>query len=248
MAESLESKKHPASELRRRKASEKGSFPRSKEWGFALCWLIGMSILSWSGPTSGGQLKRLMTDRFTAQGLELQTSQNLPPLFTQTLLQIGQAIVPFVIGLFLVGMSVHFAQAGFRWMPELLAPQWERLALGRGYQGWGTVVYASLSGLVRLLGVLACVGWSLWSRRSEFPSWVESELPIAINSVWRLLLGVGWNLGLFWLVVAAVDYGWNWWCHEQSLRMTDSELREELKESQGDPALRNRRRRLLSGG
>jgi flagellar biosynthetic protein FlhB len=49
---------------------------------------------------------------------------------------------------------------------------------------------------------------------------------------------------LIWALFAALDYGWQWWMFEQQLRMTDTELRDELKESQGNPQIRARRREL----
>jgi flagellar biosynthetic protein FlhB len=53
-------------------------------------------------------------------------------------------------------------------------------------------------------------------------------------------------LGFGWLLLAGIDFGWQWWSHERRLLMSDSELREELKESQGDPQLRAKRRRVVS--
>jgi flagellar biosynthetic protein FlhB len=53
-------------------------------------------------------------------------------------------------------------------------------------------------------------------------------------------------LGFGWLLLAGIDFGWQWWVHERRMRMSDSEMREELKESQGDPQLRAKRRRVVS--
>jgi flagellar biosynthetic protein FlhB len=46
------------------------------------------------------------------------------------------------------------------------------------------------------------------------------------------------------LVLALIDYGYQWWKYEQDLKMTTQEMREELKEHQGDPQILARRRQI----
>jgi flagellar biosynthetic protein FlhB len=47
-----------------------------------------------------------------------------------------------------------------------------------------------------------------------------------------------------YLGLASLDYGYQWWRHERSLRMTKQELRDETKQTEGDPLLRGRVRVL----
>jgi flagellar biosynthetic protein FlhB len=49
-------------------------------------------------------------------------------------------------------------------------------------------------------------------------------------------------IALALLTLAIFDFGFQWWKHEQDLRMTDQELREELRETEGDPQVAARRR------
>ena len=50
------------------------------------------------------------------------------------------------------------------------------------------------------------------------------------------------KIGVALLVLALLDYGFQWWKHEQDLRMTTQEMREELKTLQGDPQIAARRK------
>ena len=50
------------------------------------------------------------------------------------------------------------------------------------------------------------------------------------------------KIGAALLVLALLDYGFQWWKHEQDLRMTTQEMREELKTLQGDPQIAARRK------
>src|SRR5205823_5703740 len=40
------------------------------------------------------------------------------------------------------------------------------------------------------------------------------------------------------------DYIWQWWRHEQSLRMTKEEVKQENKQNEGDPHIKSRRRTI----
>src|SRR5690606_2862770 len=46
------------------------------------------------------------------------------------------------------------------------------------------------------------------------------------------------------LVLGVIEYAFQRWRYEQDLMMTDEELREELKELQGDPQLQQRRKEM----
>ena len=87
---------------------------------------------------------------------------------------------------------------------------------------------------------------SIWHRMGEISAWGQLPLLQGFEAAWSFLLGLGWTLGFGWLLLAGIDFGWQWWTHERRLLMSDSELREELKESQGDPQLRAKRRRVVS--
>lgn len=248
MAETLETKKHPATQLRRRRADDEGIFPRSQEWSVALTWLVGIAILQWGSAYSFGLISKLLVRRIERVEVGWGLETDWYRVVVECVLGSLAGIVPVFAGLFCIGMAVHFAQAGFRWKLERLVFDWGRVSPRFANLGGASVWVGVVGGLLKLALVVGVIGWGLWSRMAELVSWSDLPLSRGLASAWMFLLGLGWWLGLGWLVLAGLDYGWNWWLYEVRMRMTDSELREELKESQGDPSLRSRRRRLFSGG
>jgi len=79
----------------------------------------------------------------------------------------------------------------------------------------------------------------------EFPKLVRlSRAPLSA-AVWettQVVMSVAiWStvaLGL----IAALDYGWSWWRHEQSIKMSLQELKDEHKQQEGSPQIRQRQR------
>ncbi len=47
------------------------------------------------------------------------------------------------------------------------------------------------------------------------------------------------DVGAVRLVIGAADYGFHWWRHEQNLKMTKEEVKQEQKEENGDPHVRS---------
>src|SRR5207302_7070470 len=60
----------------------------------------------------------------------------------------------------------------------------------------------------------------------------------------ELLFGIGLRVGLLLLVLALIDYAWQRWQLEQSLRMTKQEVKDEMRRMEGDPKLKQRRRQI----
>ena len=156
------------------------------------------------------------------------------------------SMAPIFLGCVCVTLAAHFAQAGFRWSPQRLGLDWGRLVPRGGHWFGPETVFRVFQGGLRLILVAAVVFGGIWHRMGEISAWGQLPLLQGFEAAWSFLLGLGWMLGFGWLLLAGIDFGWQWWVHERRMRMSDSEMREELKESQGDPQLRAKRRRVVS--
>ncbi len=62
--------------------------------------------------------------------------------------------------------------------------------------------------------------------------------------VWTVTIDLVRQAAFSLLILAIVEFGFQKWKYEQDLRMTDEEVREEMKSTQGDPQIKARRRRV----
>lgn len=246
MADSMESKKHPATELKRRRIDQEGVFPRSQEWSVALVWLMGVGFFQWGGPQAYGYFSRMLVQeiRWVEPGgvSRFDWYGELVRCAVEGMVSIG----PMFLGLVCVTLAAHFVQAGFRWSPQRLGLDWGRLVPRGGQTFAAETFFRVFQGVLRLVLVVAVVFGGIWHRMGEISAWGQLPLLVGFGAAWSFLLGMGWSLGFGWLLLAGIDFGWQCWTHEHRLRMSDSEMREELKESQGDPQLRSKRRRVVS--
>jgi flagellar biosynthetic protein FlhB len=127
-----------------------------------------------------------------------------------------------------------------------LAPKFERIDPAKGIKK--IVGKQSLVELVKSLLKLAVVGWAVWGVvRSAWPDLValgEQPPQALLEVVRRYGVKAMLNAGMAFLALAGADYGWQLWQHEQGLRMSKEEVKQENKNQEGDPMVKHRQRSI----
>jgi flagellar biosynthetic protein FlhB len=246
MADSAGDKKHEATEYRRRKAREEGNVARSQDLGSAALLLIGVVLLDVTGPTLLDALSNIVKEQL---GEPFDWATDPRTWITRMLLAISRsslALLPLLAGILLTSVVVHFAQVGPLWLPDKLAPDIQRINPWSGLQRMFSLLNASRLGfgLIKIGLVVGLLVLGVWGRWDAVLSLGGASLENASQFVWDTLIDLCRNVAIGLLVLSIVDYGFQRWKYEQDLRMTDEELREEFKMTQGDPHTKARRRRV----
>ena len=153
---------------------------------------------------------------------------------------------PFVLGPAVAAVAALLLQTRFSFSLEALAPRWHRInplqGLGRLFGTRGLV------DLVRSALKLALVGGIAFTTlRADWPMLVgvgQGGGEATLATLGAVMADLWLRVGGAYLFLAGLDYGYQWWQHEKSLRMTREEARQESKETEGNPLLRGRLRTL----
>ncbi len=95
------------------------------------------------------------------------------------------------------------------------------------------------------IAVIAGVAYiSLWSQREKILGLSGLGVPEIALFILQILLWTALKIAGALLLLALLDYGFQWWKHEQDLKMTPQEIREELKNLEGNPQIVARRRQV----
>jgi flagellar biosynthetic protein FlhB len=167
-------------------------------------------------------------------------------IFSWTAITVAQWIAPIVVLGFVISIFFSSVQGGFVFAPEAMIPKFDRLNPAANL---GQIF--SISGLSRLLrslipgGAIVYIAFDLIQR--ELPEvYRMGQLGSAriLGRIGALWFELSWKCGMVLLAWSAADYGFQWWNHDRSLRMTKQEVKEESKDTDGNPATRGRRRTL----
>ncbi|HIA27514.1 MAG TPA: EscU/YscU/HrcU family type III secretion system export apparatus switch protein [Planctomycetes bacterium] len=169
-----------------------------------------------------------------------------------------QVLLPLLAVLLLAGVSASILQVGFRWTPSVIAPNLERLDPIAGF----TRILSKRSSVRLLFGSakLLVVGAILYegvrklligSDEGQVVSLVSVEPSHAVAMGGAAFLDLAVRLAIALLLLATLDWFFQRYQHQKDLMMTSRELREELRDIDGDPAIKQRRAQLhrkLVGG
>ncbi len=241
-------------EKRLRDAAQKGDILRSRELATAMAVLIGAVWLKFAGPWMLDALAQS-----ARQGLiwDRAALEDFAP--GRLLLNLAIAVLPPL--LLLAGgvmLAVTGSQLGFssgRWVGANMLPKASRInplsGLQRmfGTQGWIEVGKGFAK--VTLLGAIAW-NWGLGHLAGILALGRGTSLYAQLAQAWQTLTSLLFALAAGLVVIALIDWPIQWLRRFLRLRMTQQEVRDEHKESEGSPekkaAIRGRQRQLAMGG
>lgn len=244
--DSSEDKTEDPTEKRRKDAREKGEIARSKELNTVSVTLAGAgALLAWGG-TLAETLMELMRSNFTLSR-EVLVDERSMGMF---LLAAGKAALwatqPILILLFIVSFIAPIALGGFLFSGSLLQPKLSRMNPLSGIKRM-----FSMNSLTELLKALAKFFMILIVALLVLSADRDALLAIANEPLDRAIIHsvqvVGWSalwMAAGLLLIAAVDVPLQLYQTSKKMKMTKQEVRDEYKNSEGKPEVKQRIRQL----
>jgi flagellar biosynthetic protein FlhB len=236
-----------ATPRRRDEALREGRIPRSQELSAATLLLAGTGALALAGGAALGRHAITML----RSGSAWLTADPLTSSGAIVLLeQVGRgtlfALAPFLTGVIGLTLLVNAVQARGAVSVEPLMPKLSHIDPIAGLKRLFSIeaAFNVLKALVKLT-ITGFVAWTVL--RHAWPELLATS-GAAVPQIWgvarTLAIRMAVLVGLVFLAIAAVDYGFQLWQYEKSLRMTKQEVIQEHRETEGDPAVKGRIRQL----
>ncbi len=226
-------------------ARKKGQVPRSVELNAAAVMLLGGGALYFTGGHLGEQLYQIMRSGLSLPRADMLDERLAIASFGHQMLHAFLACAP-VLGITLVAaLLAPIAIGGWNLSFEALAPDFTKLnptsGLGRMFSPRSLVELAKAFAKFLFIGAIAaCL---LWHNTGELMGLGAEPVDAALGHAARLaghaFLLLAGTMGL----IAAIDVPYQLWQHNQKLKMTREEIKEEMKESDGSPEMKGRIRR-----
>ena len=244
--ESFQEKTEQATPKRREDARRKGQVARSSELSSIAILSTGLLALSGLGPYTFDQLGVFMIDALT-NGVKVEINSTNLYLHTGSwVLGYARIIVPIVALLVVAALAVNYAQVGVLFTLQPLTPKAERISPFSGIKR----IFSS-KGLVELAKSLFKIGAVVYVTYLTISADINnlvSYMDMGVGQIFTLsgdiILTLAFRIILLLLIMAILDYSFQRWDYEKNLRMTRQEVREEVKQQEGDPMVRSRVRNL----
>lgn len=234
---------------RLREARKRGQIAKSQDLTSAVLFVAAILVLWLAGDFMVGHLAALMRDSLTraaAEGGKLDGAFALRRL-NDGVLSMAFALAPFLLTLFVAGGLVAYLQVGSIFAFESIKPNLEKIDLAKNFQQkfLKSRSYIELGKTIVKLVVAAVVAASvLWGARLDLIRLTHAPLAAIAGFTTTIVFEIGVKVGVAFLLLGALDWFLQRFLHSKEMRMTKQEVKEEHKETEGNPHVKSARRQM----
>lgn len=235
-----------ATPKRREDARKKGQIARGAELPAALSFLgalIAINILSKDVFSRVGFYIQNSTHHIT--DAKILTIADAQTLFFEAGKILALLALPVILVSFVAVIAGNFAQGGVSLNPSALMPKADKFNPAQNIKrifGLDSIINLAKS-LLKLLFIAVVAYGVLAPVIDNAPTFIHAPIGTVVAKLGATLYSLALRCGIVLLVLALADYGYAWYKHEKSLRMTKQEIRDEYKQQEGDPLVKSQRRR-----
>ncbi|PKN20782.1 MAG: flagellar biosynthesis protein FlhB [Deltaproteobacteria bacterium HGW-Deltaproteobacteria-6] len=231
---------------RREESREKGQVARSQEVISVSILVAGLLFFYFGGSTLVLKTMDIMTVGFREAGQVNLTQDSVTAIMTSYIFKGFGILFPLLIAVLIAAILGNVLQIGFMFSSESLQPKFDKISPAKGFKRLFSI--RSIAELFKGILKISIIGGVAYIIiRNEF----DHLMPLADQSAWGMFSYIGgicFKILLYMTVVlvflAILDYAYQRWEFEKSIRMTKQEIKDEYKNTEGDPMIKARIRRI----
>ena len=232
---------------KRQKARNKGQVASSREVSSAMILLASLGFFYFAGSWMFWNLSGFITRIFeNIHSLRFSTIDEANVFSLEIMGKLFSLLMPLLLPLAIVGFVANIMQIGFKLSTEAMAPKLSKMNPISGMKR-----FVSLKALVELtksilkLLIIGSIAFLIVKSELEtFPLLMQQEVGQIIVFIAWVALKVSFFVCLVLIILAILDFVYQRWQYEQDLKMTKQEVKDEQKETHGDPKVKSRIRSM----
>jgi flagellar biosynthesis protein FlhB len=243
---SFQEKSEEATPKRREDARKEGQVARSMEVNSAAVLTGTLGAFLIAGTWMRERLVEYMHDTFAMVAHAPVNMHTVPKLLEDAAILVLMVVGPVALGALVMGIIANVGQFGFLVSGKQLEPRFDKLSPLKGLKQMLSM--RTLVELIKNVFKVSFIGLGIYLvLKKKLPTFLDLvfESPIRI---FEITAAAGWTLLsaalvlMFFLAIA--DFLFQQFDHSKQLRMTHQEVKEERKQTDGDPLIKSRQRGL----
>jgi flagellar biosynthetic protein FlhB len=244
-----DSKTEDATPHKRQEAREEGQVPLSTEVIVAMMLCLGLAVIVLGGgwiARSAGELLESSIHSLAMNGTQELSVRDADLLVSDSARSVAFALLLVAVPLFLGAGLVAYAQVGLRITPK--ATRWDPSKLNP-FSGFSRLfstrsfVRAALA-LAKIVVIAITMGVLAWGELPDILRLTGSDLGPLLVGLGSVLLRCTVGALIAIVSIAIADFFYQRWQHERDLRMSRTDIKNELKNTEADPRLKARVRQV----
>ena len=225
---------------------KKGQLPRSKElttfFGLLMA-IIGIMIFA---ADLIEVITSIMKTNFSVERAVLFDNNQLMLHFKPELSNMLKALIPLFLLLVITVILSSSLLGGFNFSSQAMGFKFNKMNPLKGMKKiFGTQGLVELIKSIFKIGLLGAIAvFFLWQARFELSGLSQEPFPGAFLHAMELISWQFLLVTLGMIVVVLIDVPYQIWTHTQQLKMTKQEVKDESKNTEGNPEIKGRQRQL----
>ena len=226
---------------KRADARKKGQVGRSQELNTAFVLLIGFFSLKLLWDYIYLSIAGYTTYVFSNLN-QVVDAENILRIFIGIAIVLAKTAFPIMFAIMLIGLAINFFQVGLTFNTESIEFKLDKL---NPINGFGRIFSKrSLVELAKSFFKILVIGFFLYRFIHEqilaMPQFMFFDLTTSLSLVAEIIFHMAFIVIGVIMVMALMDYGYQKWQTTQDLKMTKQEVKDEMKQSEGDPQIKGK--------
>lgn len=243
MAETNKTEK--ATPKKRLDERKKGNAFQSKDVISIVVLLVGFVLISKLGGFIILQINYLYQEQVILIGeMHTLTIASCSMIFRNAIMLFFMATIPIFVAIVLAGIIMTGVQTKFLFSTELLKFKFNRISIVQGFKRLFSL--RSIVQLVKSILKVIVIVWIIYASMKDLllvtPDILNSTIGDSIAYMLDKAITMIYQICLLFIGIAALDWAYQKYDYEKKLRMTKQEIKDEYKQTEGDPFIKGKRK------
>ncbi len=239
-------KTEKATPRRVEEARKKGQVFKSSDLNSAVILMAGSVTIFITLPYMIDTLKSFTQFCLIDRSIYEFSNEYLSILFVEVLITMAKCLVPVLGITSITALLVTYLQVGFVFSGEVLTPKLDRLNPVEGAKK--IFSKRALVELAKSLFKVTITGYIVYSVVNKyylmFARLVDMELAASIIVLSQVVYEMALKVGVAFIIIGVLDYLYQRYEYDKSLKMSKYDIKQEYKQTEGDPMLKSRQRQI----
>jgi flagellar biosynthetic protein FlhB len=239
-------KTEEASPQKMKQARDKGQVAKSQDAIQALSFVIVFSIVALTLPSTSKQLEEFLKGSLNAAMRSGDQLSTVMTVLNEALWVVMLASLPALGGAFFAGFAANAMQVGFMITTEPLKPDIKKLNPVDGFKNLFSKkkLVESLKQILKFIAVSWIAYGAVSESMREVVLAARIDLWTGVNLGGQIIVSIAKRIGLLFVIFAAADFFWQRHVFNKDMMMSKYDVKQEYKQSEGDPHQKAERKAL----
>lgn len=246
MADDQGEKTEDPSEHRLEESRKKGEVASSKELASVIILTGALTALTFSSIFIFEVMSEYIEWLYGLDVTKIFSQELGQKIFTRTFIVIGKCVAPIFLTSAALGVISQVMQVGILYAPEVIQLKFDRVNPLSGFKRiFSKKALVEVTKSIFKFTIVLSITYSVINANlTTFVGFLHTEAPEALDFGKYVAIKLALSILLGMLVVAIGDFAWEKYSYKQKLKMTKQEVKEETKQREGNPEVKQKIRSI----